>query len=726
MTILKINAFTGMIPRLPPERLPDGAAEYAKNCDFSYGELRSLKGPGTKFSTTQAVRSLFTPDGTNYFTWPTPTRAYLAPTIDDAWGRVYFNTEGQGLRAAQRSTMKLPTNNPGPPGVSYKVGVRKPDTGGYAISRSNEDTTLYAQIINLDGSVLRQVDVTGALTPITMWEQYSVTVPPSIFDNLDDGTPRTPDVGGWLLGSVTAQATYGGVSESLLGGAWWINDQGHIKAQKADQSTVTYTNVDRIVYNGVTYEPSSGLFAALTGGVARQSFIQFWVNIVFQNTGKVFYNGRIPHAESSTPGTYILSVPDSVAGEAYTIACCATVVNEIGEESAPDGPVLVEWRDNGTQTLELSLDYTPDPDQIPVLYSGAGVNFYRTYGNTPEYFLINETPIPLTYKSPGVYSATLTDDSRAPKTTTALQSEEWDEPPSGLKFLTYAGNGSFCAAVGKDLCFSEPFRPHAWPYRMMFPQEITGIIEVEGGVLVTTTLNPYFVYGSHPAQLTQQALNAEQAGVGYRAMARLEGAAIYASNDGLVRVAGGQASVKDSQQLFTREVWRNKYKTLFSHMVLSAWDGKLIGVIDGNVGENAAIFNLEEGAASNTVLVIPGETITGIGISSATDQVGLLYANGFAEFGVGSPLALDWKSKVYEFPLPVSFAACVVRHDGTFSVEFYRDGILVNTQALAGATETAFRLPAVGSGKRWQVRITGTGAIKSLEMGASFAELKNG
>lgn len=71
MTILKINAFTGMIPRLPPERLPDGAAEYAKNCDFSYGELRSLKGPGTKFSTTQAVRSLFTPDGTNYFTCPT-------------------------------------------------------------------------------------------------------------------------------------------------------------------------------------------------------------------------------------------------------------------------------------------------------------------------------------------------------------------------------------------------------------------------------------------------------------------------------------------------------------------------------------------------------------------------------------------------------------------------------------------------------------------------------
>ncbi len=138
MTILKINSFTGMIPRLPPERLPDGAAEYAKNCDFSYGELRSLRGPGTKFSTAQAVRSLFTPDGTYYFTWPTPTRAYLAPTIDDAWGRVYFNTEGQGLRVAQRSTMKLPTNNPGPPGVSYKVGVRKPDTGGYAISRSNE------------------------------------------------------------------------------------------------------------------------------------------------------------------------------------------------------------------------------------------------------------------------------------------------------------------------------------------------------------------------------------------------------------------------------------------------------------------------------------------------------------------------------------------------------------------------------------------------------------
>lgn len=722
MTILRIDSFTGMIPRLPPERLPDGAARYAENCDFAYGELRSIRGVGPKRTTAQAVRSLFTSDGDHYFTWPTATRAYLAPTIDDTWGRVYYCSEEDGLRVAQKSTMQLATDTPGPPSVSYKVGVKAPSAGGYAIVKSLETSTVYAQVVSSDGVVLREVDVTGSLVAVQYWEKYTVTPPSNLFDAVGDSTQRTPDGDGFVHGTIDVNFTYDGRSEPLGADGWWINADGHVKANTANPGvTVTRTTVESITYNGITYSPASQLYAALVSGTARASTIRFRAKIVFTSTGKVFFDGVIPHVSGPSAGAYTLSVPDAVSGDVVSVACAATVVNDVGEESSPYGPAFVEWRDNGTEVIEFSVDYTRDTDQIPIV----GVNFYRTYpgSTTTDYFLVNETPIPLTGGT-----ATFQDSSKSPTTTVAMKSAGWEEPPADLKYLTYGGNGIFAGAVGKDLCLSEPFRPHAWPYRMQFPQEIKGIIEVEGGILVTTATQPWLVYGAHPEQMTQQVLNAEQAGVGWRAMARMEGRAFYASHDGIVQVSGGQASIKQSQQLYTREVWRDLYSVFFPTMAFSAWDGKLIAVLDGYTGgPNAAIFSTEEGANYSTVLSIPGSTVTGIGISATTDQVGVLYTDGFAEFGKGGYLPLIWESKTHEFPLPLAFGAAIVRYSGEFDLLIYTDGTLVHTESLpAGTTEAAFRLPAVGRFKRWVVKFSGVGSVNRVELGSSFSELKNG
>ena len=723
MTVLKINSFTGMIPRLPPERLPDGAATYAENCDFAYGELRSLRGVGPKRTTSIVVKSLFTYDGDHYFCWPSPTRAYLAPTIDDTWGRVYYCSESGGLRVAQKSTMKLATDNPGPPSVSYKVGVKPATSGGYAATKALESTVVFAQVVSADGVVLKELDVTSLLTPVVYWERYAVTPPSTLFDDVSDGTARAPDGDGWVQGTVNVEFTYdegGSKSEPLLANAWWINSAGEVKSDLSGGGTVTRSTVSSITHNGVTYSPSSDLFAALVNGKARTSAVRFRAKITFADTGVVFYDGVIPNSETS-PGTFTLSVPESVTGSVVSVACVATIVNDVGEESAPYGPAFVEWRNNGTEAIEFSVNYTPDADHIPI----TGVNFYRTYpGNSStDYFLVNATPVPLTG---GV--ATLQDSSKTPQNTSVLQSTQWDEPPPSLKYLTYAGNGIFAGAVGKDLCLSEPFRPHAWPYRMQFPHEIKGIIEVEGGILVTTATQPWFVYGAHPMQMTQQVLNAEQAGVNWRAMARLEGSAFYASRDGIVRVSGGQASIKESQQLFTRETWRYLYEVFFPNMVFAAWDGKLMAALDGyTAGPNAALFSLEDGAAYNTVLNIPGSTVTGFGISATTDQVGVLYTDGFAEFGSGEYLPLAWQSKAHEFPLPVGFAAGVVRYTGAFSLEIYADETLVHTVALpTGGGELSFRLPSIRPAKRWAVKFIGTGTVKRIELGSSFAEMKNG
>lgn len=47
VTTLSIRTFSGEVPRLPADRLPDGCAQFAQNCDFiTHGELRLTLGWG--------------------------------------------------------------------------------------------------------------------------------------------------------------------------------------------------------------------------------------------------------------------------------------------------------------------------------------------------------------------------------------------------------------------------------------------------------------------------------------------------------------------------------------------------------------------------------------------------------------------------------------------------------------------------------------------------------
>jgi len=136
--VIKLDKFFGEIPRLPTDRLPVGAAQLAKNINTSHEELRTLKGLGTAFAahaTAQPVRGLFTDNGLRFFCWDKPTRVFLAPTIDDTAGRVYYQSHGDGLRVTTTSEMRLSSQEPMPPVVSYKVGVRAP-TGNMVLTRS--------------------------------------------------------------------------------------------------------------------------------------------------------------------------------------------------------------------------------------------------------------------------------------------------------------------------------------------------------------------------------------------------------------------------------------------------------------------------------------------------------------------------------------------------------------------------------------------------------------
>lgn len=650
MTALTIRSFTGMIPKIPAERLPDGAAEYAKNCQFGMGgELRSMWGPGPKHATSTAVRSIFTDNGSRFYTWPTYTRAYLSPTIDDNWRRVYFNVEAGGLRLTSTDPigglqgMRDINNNPGPPSWSLKVGVRPPSS---LTATKSQDVNAYfwAQALH-DGVVVKDTALTAQpFEEVVEWSQYRVTVDAALL-SFPVSAPVSP--------------TEPAVVESY----------------------------------------------------------RFWLKLVNKNDGAVRFDGPVSHVSEGS-SRYLLSVPQTASGRAVTVAYVATMENNVGEESSTTNPVTVETRDNGMFSVSAVVTLNLDPDQI----LPNKINLYRTYPGSTAYFLVEQLPY-----VPAQNAYTFTDRSTSTKTAITLSSNqaEWDEPPANLHSLTYAGNGIFCGATGKDLCFSEPYRPHAWPYRMIFPNTITGVVEVEGGALVTTTTKPYFVFGTHPAAMTQQSMAADQAGFSAKSMARVEGSAIYAGYDGLVIAKGGQASIDYSKQLFDQYLWRKVgFIDSLPYASLAAWDGRLFYVHDGTAQPDF-IFTLT--GEPYVVEFDAGSDLTGVGISATTDTTYLLYSDGFAANARGGDFALPltWHSKVFTFPSHVGFACGIVNGEGNFSIVLRCDDVDIHTEPISTLHfDHRFRLPPA-RGKRWQIKISGTGGIRSIELGTSFAELKN-
>ena len=142
-----------------------------------------------------------------------------------------------------------------------------------------------------------------------------------------------------------------------------------------------------------------------------------------------------------------------------------------------------------------------------------------------------------------------------------LVSTNWMSPPADLKDITLLPGGVAAGYRGKELYFSEPYHLYAWPpeYRQTLEYDIVAIVAAGNSLIVTTTGNPYLCFGTEPAAMTLERLDASQVCSSKRSMVDMGYQAVYASPDGLVSVAGC------NPQLLTRDVinpedWRTDYK----------------------------------------------------------------------------------------------------------------------------------------------------------------------
>lgn len=224
-----------------------------------------------------------------------------------------------------------------------------------------------------------------------------------------------------------------------------------------------------------------------------------------------------------------------------------TWVSEFGEESQPSallGPFVV----NSGQSVVIT---SPDPPNREAC--GAVItkwNIYRSNKGTSATKLQFVASIALSQ------SRTYEDSLPSSALSEVLPSATWAAPVSGMAGLTIMACGSLAAFYGRQLAFSEPLHPHAWPveYERPLDYDIVGLGAFGRSLLVLTNGYPYVFTGDHPNALERQRVDDGLACVSKRSIVDLGSGVCYATPEGIMFV--GSAGVKlVTAELFDRKEW---------------------------------------------------------------------------------------------------------------------------------------------------------------------------
>lgn len=445
-----------------------------------------------------------------------------------------------------------------------------------------------------------------------------------------------------------------------------------------------------------------------------------------------------------------------------------TWVTDFGEESEPN-PVSVPINVSPGNTVTLSgFAATPTGRNITkqrIYRSQTG-----TAGGTNFYFIAERAASIANY----VDSIALDNFSEP------LPSLNWNPPPAGLKGLTAMPNGMMAAFEGKKLYLCEPFRPHAWPeqYALSTDYDIVALAVYGTTIVVGTKGNPYLVGGTHPDTMVMEKMELNMPCLSEQGMIDLGYAVAYPSNDGLVLVQGGSASVP-STQLMTRDQW---LQLIPGALVCGQFYGRFFASYDYN-------DQLGDNQRGTLILDLTGEQPFIIRSRHKADaffyEVGsgaLFMVVGTKVYEFDSRLALNdtftWRSKTFVLPAPTNFGAILFEADqrqdldaiiafeaelvaavaanealfaaaslngalndmalNTFSVNgdtlglipsgpqstvnVFADGVLVASLTRIGRMQ---RLPGGVLAREWMVEVTGNTPIQEVAMAGTAQELRS-
>jgi len=350
-----------------------------------------------------------------------------------------------------------------------------------------------------------------------------------------------------------------------------LDDGGLTPIRKPALETQTSQPTHTTIYKwGSTWLTWLGLVHAVPGPVADDRLYVTGDGVPKMKVGVTTYDLKVP----GPTGALTATLGGVGAGDVITRLYCYTFVTAYGEESEPC-PISnsIDWKPGNTVTLS-GFASAPGGRNI------TKQRIYRTQtgqSGTQFYFIAERAA------SNTNYSDTVAVDAFAEP----LPSLDYNTPPDTLEGLIALPNGMMAAYVGRDLYFSEPWQPHAWPekYVQTCDAPIMGLGSIGDTIVITTASKPYVAQGAHPAVVQMKKLEANLPCINKRSVADLGFALVYASHEGLVAVDGAGQPRLVTELLFNRDDWL-KYSP--STMIAGQLAGRYLAFYDTVIEEDEA------------------------------------------------------------------------------------------------------------------------------------------
>lgn len=397
-----------------------------------------------------------------------------------------------------------------------------------------------------------------------------------------------------------------------------------------------------------------------------------------------------------------------------------TFRNELGWESAPSPVSAALMAKQGAQ-VSLQLGTAPSGS-----YGLTARRIYRTQpdnNDNAEFFLLREVPIGTT---------TTTDDARA--LGGLLETDGWIPPPADAHSITALWNGMFSVLAGKNVHFSPPGVPYAYPVRYDKQLRDTAVASAKWAqkYLVLTTGTPVLFQGQDPEGIVDEPARLGNACVAARGVVAFPHGVVWPSNEGLAYYGdNGEALVTNDPRvavLLTPEQWRALQPET---MVAGRW-GRFY------------VCSYGTGAARRGFMLDPlnpafGITYLSAGFDAAHydelhDALYVLEGGDIRRFAGGTlRLPAGFDSKHHMQPAPLNYGYAKVLASGyplTLTVHarwMDRDGTLRESIQIRNVvSDAAFKLADGFTADNWQVRLTTSHDVQAVRLGTSLRSFKGG
>lgn len=386
-----------------------------------------------------------------------------------------------------------------------------------------------------------------------------------------------------------------------------------------------------------------------------------------------------------------------------------TYVSEYGEEGPPSEPSTLIDIDPG-ESVSISTGVAP------VGYSNITKKYiYRssTGSNATDYQFVGEQPVAVT---------NFVDYKKQVDLGEVIPSTGWEPPPSDMFGLRVMANGIFTGFSGKDICFSEPFLPHAWSSknRLTVDHKIIGGGAFGQSLAVLTDSYPYIATGVDPSAVTLVKTSLQQACVSARSIVEVGDAVIYASPDGLVRIGMGGIEVITAR-IISQEQWQ-AYNPSSIHAYIH--EGRYYAFYTKTDNTTGVIVFTLNGA--DAPMTLGSQYTTAAHVVAKEDSLFIVEDGLIKKMDKASTdKTYLWKSKVFEHPHQINFGVAQVLCDSYGSgvvFKIWADGVLRHTQTVTN--KDPFRLPSGFLARDWYVQVEGTSDILAISVAQTPVELK--